>query len=221
MVIGHSISPVDWDYFAEVKKKAEKAHWFFGIYGLNDLRNMTKLVKKLNIKNYNVFRTDGIWTKPREVNNEYPLPWKDVKPRVFQDEGIRVTIRQTYDLMIDDTFEAVLPNYVKNVVILSGYILVILDDLIGNIYFFKRQEKDWLFVAVLESFPHQSLINRRLNHVYLEEDNIAFVYNNRLREYDLDTGKMIVNQQVRNARSKEYLGKDITKKFIGKVVHRD
>lgn len=59
------------------------------------------------------------------------------------------------------------------------------------------------------------------NHVYLERDNIAFVYNNRVREYDLGTGKMIVNQQVRNARSKEYLGKDITKKFIGKVVHRD
>ena len=221
VVIGHSISPVDWDYFAEVKKKAENAHWFFGIYGLNDLRNMTKLVKKLKIMNYNVFRTDGIWTKPREVNNESPSPRKDVKPRVFQDEGIRVTIRQTYDLMIDDTFEAILPNYAKNVVILSGYILVILDDLIGNMCLFKRQEKDWLFVAVLESFPHQSLINRRLNHVYLEGDNIAFVYNNRLREYDLDTGKMIVNQQVRNARGKEYLGKDITKKFIGKVVHRD
>lgn len=92
---------------------------------------------------------------------------------------------------------------------------------IGNMCLFKRQEKDWLFVAVLESFPHQSLINRRLNHVYLERDNIAFVYNNRVREYDLGTGKMIVNQQVRNARNKEYLGKDITKKFIGKVVHRD
>lgn len=60
VVIGHSISPVDWDYFAEVKKKAKNAHWFFGIYGLNDLRNMTKLVKELKIKNYNVFRTDGI-----------------------------------------------------------------------------------------------------------------------------------------------------------------
>ena len=124
-------------------------------------------------------------------------------------------------MMIDDTFEAILPNYAKNVVIFSGYILVILDDLIGNMCLFKRQEKDWLFVAVLESFPHQSLINRRLNHVYLERDNIAFVYNNRVREYDLGTGKMIVNQQVRNARGKEYLGKDITKKFIGKVVHRD
>ena len=135
-----------------------------------------------------------------------------MKPRVFQDEGIRVTIRQTYDLMIDDTFEVILPNYAKNVVILSGYILVILDDLIGNMCLFKRQENDWLFVTVLESFPHQSLINRRLNHVYLEVNNIAFVYNNRLRKYNLDTGKMIVNQQVLNARGKEYLGDDITKK---------
>lgn len=221
VVIGHSISPVDWDYLAEVKKKAENAHWYFGIYGLNDLHNMTELLNRLQIENYNIFRTDGIWTKPREVNNESPLPRKDAKPRVFQDDGITVTIRQTYDLMIDDTFEAILPNYAKKVVILSGYILVILDDPNGNICLFKRQEKDWLFVAVLDSFPHQSLTNRRLNHVYLEGDNLAFVYNNREREYDLGTGKMIVNQQVRNARNKEYLGKDITKKFTEKVVHRN
>lgn len=43
VVIGHSISPVDWDYFIEVKKRAENAHWYFGIYGMNDLRNMTEL----------------------------------------------------------------------------------------------------------------------------------------------------------------------------------
>ena len=217
-VIGHSISPVDWDYFAEVKKKAENAHWYFGIYGLNDLHNMTELLNRLQIKNYNIFRTDSIWTKPRESNNETALPQREVKPRVFQDEGITVTLRQTYDLKVGDSFEVILPNYAKKIIILSEYILVVLDDLIGNICLLKRQEKKWSFVAVLESFPHQGLINRRLNHVYLEGDNIAFVYNNRLREYDLGTGKMIVNQQVRNARSKEYLGKDITKKFIGKVV---
>lgn len=132
--------------------------------------------------------------------------------------AVATMIRQTYDLKVDDSFEVILPNYAKKIIILSEYILVVLDDLIGNICLLKRQEKKWPFVAVLESFPHQGLINRRLNHVYLEGDNIAFVYNNRLREYDLGTGKMIVNQQVRNARSKEYLGKDITKKFIGKVV---
>lgn len=66
VVIGHSLSPVDWDYFIEVKKKAENVHWYFGIHGLNDLRNMSKLTKSLDIKNYSVFRTDGIWTKPNK-----------------------------------------------------------------------------------------------------------------------------------------------------------
>ena len=66
VVIGHSISLVDWDYFVEVNKKASNAHWCFGIYGLNDLRNMAELVKSLNIKNYDIFRTDSIWTKPKK-----------------------------------------------------------------------------------------------------------------------------------------------------------
>ena len=30
VAIGHSISPVDWDYFAEVKKKAERRTGFLG-----------------------------------------------------------------------------------------------------------------------------------------------------------------------------------------------
>ncbi len=67
IVIGHSISPVDWDYFEEIWKKAEKAHWYFGIYGITDLRNMMELVNSLNIENYDVFRTDGIYTKTNKV----------------------------------------------------------------------------------------------------------------------------------------------------------
>lgn len=75
VVIGHSISLVDWDYFIEVNKKASNAHWYFGIYGLNDLRNMAELVKSLNIKNYDIFRTDSIWTKPKvEIHTESVLP---------------------------------------------------------------------------------------------------------------------------------------------------
>lgn len=69
IVIGHSISPVDWDYFAEVKEKTENAHWYFGIHGLNDLHNMSELIKNLNIKKYSVFRTDGIRTKPKETDS--------------------------------------------------------------------------------------------------------------------------------------------------------
>lgn len=216
VVIGHSISPVDWDYFTEVKKKAENAHWYFGIHGFNDLRNMTELVKRLNIKSYNVFRTDGIWTKPRKIDNKAVQPQEDSKPRVFQNGKTSVTIKQTYDLIIDDAFEVILPNYAKKVVISADYVFAVLDDPIGSIVLFKRQVRNWNFIAVLKGFPHQSLINRRLNHIFLDEDVITFVFNNRVRKYDLNTGKMIVNWQVRDAGSKEYSGKDIMSQFVGR-----
>ena len=79
--------------------------------------------------------------------------------------------------MIDGEYELVLPNSVKKVVFIDGYILITIDDLDGSILLFKRQEKSWVFVDRLESFEHQSLINRRLNHVYYEGNAITFVFN--------------------------------------------
>lgn len=175
VVIGHSISLVDWDYFIEVNKKASNAHWYFGIYGLNDLRNMAELVKSLNIKNYDIFRTDSIWTKPKKVGNG-KASQRALKPRIFQEDEITVTIRQMYDLMIGDSYEIILSNYAKSIVIYEHCIFVVMDDLDRNIIFFKRQAKGWTFVSVLESFLHQSLINRRLRHIFLNEDDIIFVY---------------------------------------------
>lgn len=217
VVIGHSISLVDWDYFIEVNKKASNAHWCFGIYGLNDLRNMAELVKSLNIKNYDIFRTDSIWTKPKKVGNG-KASQRALKPRIFQEDEITVTIRQMYDLMIGDSYEIILPNHAKSIVIYEHCIFVVMDDLDRNIIFFKRQAKGWTFISVLESFLHQSLINRRLRHIFLNEDDIIFVYNNRVRKYDLNTGKLIANQQMRDARSKEYLGKDVMNKFVGRGI---
>ena len=76
-----------------MNKKASNAHWYFGIYGLNDLRNMAELVKSLNIKNYDIFRTDSIWTKPKKVGNG-KASQRALKPRIFQEDEITVTIRQ-------------------------------------------------------------------------------------------------------------------------------
>ena len=45
------------------------------------------------------------------------------------------------------------------------------------------------------------------------------MYNNRVRKYDLNTGKMIANQPVRDARSKEYSGNNIISKFVKKRTY--
>lgn len=216
IVIGHSISRGDWDYFVEVKRNAKNAHWYFGIFGLNDLRNMEDLIETLGIKNYSVFRTDGIWTKANKVicgkTQEPDVP----KPRVFKHNDTVVSINETYDLMINEEFELILPNSVKKVVFVGDYILITIDDIEGSILLFRKQEKKWTFVNRLESFEHQSLINKRLNHIYYEGTIITFVFNNRVRRYDLNSGKLVINQQLRDAKNKKYSGVDLMKQFIGR-----
>lgn len=216
IVIGHSISRVDWDYFIEIKKRTKKVYWYFGIFGLNDLKNMEELIQTLDIKEYSIFRTDGIRTKANRVDSAKPRTPSEPKPRVFKCNDAAVTINEAYDLMIDGEYELVLPNSVKKVVFIGDYILITIDDLDGSILLFKRKEKSWTFVDRLESFEHQSLINRRLNHVYYEGNAITFVFNNRVRKYDLNSGKMVINQQLRDAKSKEYSGIDIMMQLVGR-----
>lgn len=49
VVIGHSLSPVDWDYFIEVNRRCPKAHWYISYYSANDAKKFKKLMKKLGI----------------------------------------------------------------------------------------------------------------------------------------------------------------------------
>ena len=216
IVIGHSVSRVDWDYFIEIKKKTKSAHWYFGNFGLNDLNNMETLIQTLGIEKYTLFRTDGILTKANKVNIRMPQIPNEPKPRVFKCNDTIVVVKNSYDLIINGKYELILPNVVKKVVFIDNYILVTIDDLNGSVLLFKQQEQNWEFVNRLENFEHQSLINRRLNHVYYDGNAITFVFNNRIRKYDLNSGKMVINKQLRNAKSKEYSGIDIMKQFIGR-----
>ena len=214
IVIGHSISQVDWDYYIEIRKRAEKAHWYFGIFGLNDLKNMEDLIQTLGIKEYSVFRTDGIRTEANKDEAGKPRMPGAPKPRVFKNKDTIVTIKESYDLTINGNYELILPNSAKKVVFIGDFILVTMDDLDGSILLFKRQENSWAFVDRLQNFEHQSLINRRLNHVYYEGHEITFVFNNRVRKYDLNSSKMVINQQIRDAKSKEYSGIDVIKQIV-------
>jgi len=73
------------------------------------------------------------------------------------------------------------------------------------------------FLPETISFPDVlwSLINRRLTHIYVEESLITFVFSNRIRVYDLNSGKMVGNKQLRDAKSKHFSGTDIMKQFVG------
>lgn len=57
VVIGHSLSPVDWDYFCEVNEMCPNARWYVSYYGVNDLKNCRTLMEILNTTDFSVFRT--------------------------------------------------------------------------------------------------------------------------------------------------------------------
>ena len=57
-------------------------------------------------------------------------------------------------------------------------------------------------------------MNPRLKHVYLSEKRITFVYNNRVRAFDLETGCLLDNRAIRGARNLSYVGIDIIQRFV-------
>ena len=214
IVVGHSLSPVDWDYFREIKNSIPCAQWYFGIFGLNDIHNLEMLIAELGLNNCCVFRTDKIWTEPNitneaEINREY-----EPKPKIFQNDDTVVSIIHNYDLKIDDNYELVLPARVRKVVFLDKHIFVILDEIDRDILLFDKEEDSWKFIARLERFEHQSLITRRLNHIFLSDKELTFVYNNRVRKYDITTGRMIFNEQIRGAKNMIFRGEEMIEKFI-------
>ncbi len=56
-VIGHSLSQVDYPYFAEIaKRNADKAVWHIGYHSLQDMKRLQELVKALRLTQVKVFR---------------------------------------------------------------------------------------------------------------------------------------------------------------------
>ena len=211
IVIGHSISVVDWDYFIEINKLVSNAHWYFGIYGLNDLRNMCNLVEKMCLKGYSVFRTDGIYTTTSAVEDTFKRNNEPKPINIIKDET-SISVKQHYYLIIDD-YELILPNTVNKIIILDNH-LFIMNDVQKNIILLNKCDNKWSFIAKLESFGNQCLINCRLSHIFLTDENITFVFNNRVRTYELESGRLIINRQLQGARNLKYEGIDVINEFV-------
>lgn len=97
----------------------------------------------------------------------------------------------------------------------AGDILfVIINGLDAGIPFFCLLDGTWVYIDEMETIPNQNLLNRRLRYVYLNREKIAFVYNNRVREYSLETGALVRNLARRDAKSEHCEGVEISKLFL-------
>lgn len=214
VVIGHSLSPVDWDYFTKVRESAQDAHWYFGVHGLADLRNLGKLVDLLDLVSFDVFRTDGISTKSNATVAATAKMEKGSGAKVFKESGTAVTVGPEHVLTIDGNDELVLPCGCRRVVILDGCMFIELSGFDRSVLLFNKRDDRWSFTAQLKSVKGQRLVNPRLRHVYLSGERITFVYNNRVRAFDLETGCLLDNRTIRGARNLSYVGIDIIQRFV-------
>ncbi len=229
VVIGHSFSPVDWDYFVEVAanlSNRKNTHWYFGCHSLRDLKNLEQMLKKLNIENSNisVFRTDEIHVTPmtdeKEKSPTGNLPNEKTRC-ISPDSKWAVKTMSNWLSIVDQEqhaadYEVQFSTGISNAFFFhSGNCLaIIIRGADPGVYLFHLEDGHWNFVNELESIQNQSVLNPRLRHVFLTGRDLTFVYNSRVRKYSLSDGSLIANQARRNAGTYSYEGEDISALFL-------
>lgn len=229
VVIGHSFSPVDWDYFSEVNanlSNRKNAHWYFGCHSLRDLKNLDQMMKNLNIESSNVyvFRTDEIHVSPMPFE-KVKIPTGKLpkeKTRCISPDSKWVVRTMANRLSIVDQAHQVADYEVQFSSGISqafffpsgDYLAIIIRGVDPGVFLFRLEDGHWMFVNELESMRNQSVLNSRLRYVFQTIQGLSFVYNNRVRKYSLLDGALIVNQARRNAESYPYEGEDISALFL-------
>lgn len=228
VTIGHSLSPVDWDYFSEIVSRIpniKDIRWYFACHGLLNLDNLEKLIEKLGIERsaVSIFRTDDI-TVTNLKDNTLPGTVKrlPVEKKLCTSSDGRwsvKTLNLSYLIVNQEStivdYEVVFSSHVSKVFFdHSGkYLFAIIHGSNQGVLLFKIVSNHWSFVNELESIPNQSLVNRRLNYVFLTNQDITFVYNNRTRKYSLVDGSLVSNKALRNAKNYVYEGEDVSQFF--------
>lgn len=226
VTIGHSLYPVDWDYFAEIikcNKDRNRMQWFFGCYGTGDLERVQTFINTFGINKDQVmiFRTDTI-PVTLLADNKGEKPKANVKHRkvlASSEDGKWQVVREGRKVNIIDrtanscSCSRMFLTYMSGAVFdCSGTVLLLVArGLRAGVFLFRFVNGEWQYRGELEPIPHQGVITKRLQKILLRDNRLIFVYNSRTRKYDVETGKLVYNKTVRHAFETE--GEDLTQKF--------
>lgn len=228
VVIGHALYPVDWDYYSEIIKYNEEKEcikWFFSCYGNGDLERVDNFTKHFGIKKEQVaiFRTDKISVKllpgtekikPKtNRNSQKVLSESENRKWKIISEGKKICIidKKSKVCVCSRIFSTHMSGAVfdKN----GRVLLLVARGLYAGVFLFRLMDDTWRYICELEGIPNQGVITKRLRKIMLKEDQIVFIYNSRIRKYDVDNGQLVYNQPSRRAFEQEYEGEDLTEKF--------
>lgn len=159
IVVGHSLSEVDWDYFEEIVRGNNNLSWYISCHSLRDLRNIEKFIHKFSIgrDKVHLFRLDGIKVRVESTIEDK----KDVTPKErILCKTDRWSIRELCGrLNIYDnerkSCSLIFPDFIRKAILFDKYLMVVCD----GVYLLKYDEAGWMFVRELEPIPDQSLFN--------------------------------------------------------------
>lgn len=229
ITIGHSLYPVDWDYFREIinnNHSKEKIKWYFGCHGKYDLERIGKFVEyfEINKDNVCIFRTDTIKVT-LNTNNDITDKKDDKIPKAkglgSSDDGKWEVVCcngtvSIYDKLIDKkVFSRIFSTNISGCIFGNNNtcLFLVARGLYAGVFLLRIYESDWRYVREIEGIPNQGVINKRLRRIILEDNEVTFVYNSRIRKYDTNNGNLILNKQVQRAFEHDYGGEDLTDKF--------
>lgn len=229
VIIGHSMSAVDRDYFLKIYSainNPKDVKWYIGCHDYLGLNNLKQLISDVGISESQIllFRTDQIKVefyphisaatpqKAQIVHAKQKAISEDKKWSLMDKNGeIQIIDLSSGESLLNVSLSAP----VSKAVFVSPTILFIISN--GIVYIGRLEDNQWGMKCDLQNPNNQSIFNPRLNHIFLEEDIVTFVYNNRIRSYNMQNGMMIKNYAVRDARSRNYTGEDIYGKFDSRV----
>ena len=230
IVIGHSMSRADWDYFravADVLRNNPNVHWYVGCYGMHDLENLAAMLEFINVPRsvVTVFRTDTIrvaFLPVRKAKSPYRI--KTRREAVLQTDspnGCWHAILNHNCLEISNKdgiirYEALMPDVVSRFFFPESddRLFVIISGFRQSILLFARDEQGWHFVGDLIAVPEQKIIRRTLLRVVITEDTIIFIYKRQILEFSLLDGKLLGKITRRNANHATCSGEDVSRFFL-------
>lgn len=197
--------------------------WFFGCYGTGDLERVQTFINTFGINKDQVmiFRTDTI-PVTLLADNKGEKPKANVKHRkvlASSEDGKWQVVREGRKVNIIDrtanscSCSRMFLTYMSGAVFDCGGMVLVLvaRGLRAGVFLFRFANGEWQYRGELEPIPHQGVITKRLQKILLRGNRLVFVYNSRIRKYDVETGKLVYNKAVRHAFETE--GEDLTQKF--------